>query len=112
MSKTGAVKIAWLSVWLVLTVSLVATYNSTTNRDNYLVLDVALLALTFPIGFSVVGLYVLVGVLLEKLFSRELPAGRVGMSVDSLVFLTAGYLQWFVFVPRLLRKSGQTSSHS
>ena len=50
MSKMGAIKIAWLSVALLIVVPLVVTYNPTAHRDNDVVLVYVLLALTFPSG--------------------------------------------------------------
>lgn len=101
MSRTGAVTIAWLSLALLIAVPLVVTYNPTSNRDNDIVLLYALLTLTFPSGFVVVALYSLMGYILEHLSSAPLPVGRLPMIVDCVVFLTAGYLQWFVFLPAI-----------
>jgi hypothetical protein len=101
MSRTGAVKIAWLSLALLIAVPLVVTYNPTSNRDNDIVLAYTLLTLTFPSGFVVVALYTLMGYILERLLSAQLPVGRLPMIVDCVVFLTAGYLQWFVCLPAI-----------
>jgi hypothetical protein len=101
MSKTGAVKIAWLSLAVLIAVPLVVTYNPTSNRDNDIVLGYGLLALTFPSGLVVAALYASVGYTLEVLFSAQLPVGRLAMIVDCAVFLSAGYLQWFVVIPSI-----------
>jgi hypothetical protein len=101
MSKTAAAKIAWLSLAFLIAVPLVVMYNPTANRDNDLVLGYALLALTFPTGFVVAALYAVVGYVLGTLFSAQLPVGRLAMILDCVVFLTAGYLQWFVVVPAI-----------
>ena len=66
-----------------------------------IVLVCALLTLSFPSGFAVGMLYAFIGYILEHLFSAELPVGRLPLVVDCVVFLTAGYLQWFVFLPRI-----------
>jgi hypothetical protein len=112
MSKTAAAKIAWLSLAVLIAVPLVFMYNPTSNRDNDIVLGYALLALTFPTGLVVAALYALVGYTLEVLFSAPLPVGRFAMIVDCVVFLTAGYLQWFVVFPSIwtaLRKKTTTT---
>lgn len=101
MPKTGAVKIAWLSLAVLIAIPLVVTYNPTANRDNDIVLLYALLALTFPTGLVVAALYALVGYTLEVLFSVPLPVGRFALIVDCVVFLIAGYLQWFVVFPSI-----------
>jgi hypothetical protein len=101
MSRTGAVKIAWLALALLTTIPLVVTYNPTSARDNDIVLAYALLTLSFPSGFAVVTFYALIGYILELLFSAELPVGRLPMIVDCAVFLSAGYVQWFVILPAI-----------
>jgi hypothetical protein len=114
MSRTGAVKIAWLSLAVLMAVPLVVTYNPTANRDNDIVLAYVLLTLTFPTGFVVAAFYSLLGYVLWRLFSLQLPAGRLPMIVDSFVFLSAGYVQWFVILPTvwkaLKRKRLRTDS--
>jgi hypothetical protein len=101
MSKTVAVEIAWLLLAVLIAVPLVVTYNPTANRDNDIVLLYALLALTFPTGLVVAALSALVGYTLEVRFAAHLPVGRLAMIVDCVVFLTAGYLQWFVVFPSI-----------
>ena len=101
MSTTGAVKLGWFSLALLIAIPLVVTYNPTSNRDNDVVLAYALLTLSFPSGFAVSMLYALIGYILEHLFSAELPVGRLPMVVDCVVFLSAGYLQWFVLLPAI-----------
>jgi hypothetical protein len=113
MSKLGVIKLAWLVLALLITVPLVVTYNPTTNRDNDILLVYALLTLTFPSGFAVAALYGVIGYTLERLFSTELPVGRLAMIVDTVVFLSAGYLQWFVILPavgRFLKRNSATNS--
>jgi hypothetical protein len=101
ISKTVAVEIAWLLLAVLIAVPLVVTYNPTANRDNDIVLLYALLALTFPTGLVVAALSALVGYTLEVRFAAHLPVGRLAMIVDCVVFLTAGYLQWFVVFPSI-----------
>ena len=101
MSKTVAVEIASLLLAVLIAVPLVVTYNPTANRDNDIVLLYALLALTFPTGLVVAALYALVGYTLEVRFAAHLPVGRLAMMVGCVVFLTAGYLQWFVVFPSI-----------
>ena len=113
MSKIGVIKLAWLVLALLITVPLVVTYNTTTNRDNDILLVYALLTLTFPSGFVVSALYAVMGYTLERLFSTELPVGHFAMIVHTVVFLSAGYLQWFVILPaiwRFLRRNWAANS--
>ena len=109
MSKKARLKLAWFGLAVLITVPLVVTYNPISNRDNDIVLIYALLAFTFPIGIAVAALIALVGYLLEVSFSAQLPAGRLEMILDCVVFLAAGYLQWFVALPaiwKMLKREG------
>ncbi len=100
MSKLAYIKLGWLFIFLLVTIPLVVTYNSTTHRDNDIVLGYAQIALTFPTGPLVLGY---LAEALDLLFSIQLPAGRLGMTLFSVGFLTVGYLQWFVVLPALWR---------
>jgi uncharacterized membrane protein len=43
--------------------------------------------------------YALIGYVLERAFSAQVPVVALPMVVDCIVFLGAGYLQWFVILP-------------
>lgn len=100
MSKLAYIKVGWLFLFLLVTIPFVVTYNSDTHRDNDIVLGYAQIALTFPSGILVLGFLVQA---LDLLFPIRLPAGRLGMILDSIAFLSVGYLQWFVAFPALWR---------
>ncbi len=93
-------KTAWLTVSLLITTALIVTYNTTTHRDNDIVLGYLLIVLTFPSGSALLAC----GGFLLSLFSNgALPGGRLGMLLTSAVLLPAGYLQWFIVLPALWR---------
>jgi hypothetical protein len=97
MSKLNYIKVAWLLVFLAITVTLIATYNTTTHRDNEIVLVYAQIALTFPTGICVMAFLARA---LDLVFSvQQLPSGKFGMVIMSVLFATAGYAQWFVLIP-------------
>jgi hypothetical protein len=63
-----------------------------------------MMALSFPASFLVVAALVLAGTYLG-LFGLALPASsRPEMTATWFLFLVAGYVQWFVVVPRLVRR--------
>jgi hypothetical protein len=93
-------KIAWLTISLLITAVLTATYNTTTQRDNDIVLGYLLIVLTFPTGSALLAC----GGFLLNLFSiAAIPGGRLGMLLTSAALLSAGYLQWFILLPALWR---------
>ena len=115
MSKILTVsKFVWIAVCLLDFAICVSFYNSTTNRDNDVVLYLTMIALAFPSAYIVVFLYS--G--LQMLHVSPLPLGRVEMSVLWSAFIVVGYVQWFVILPwvidrvRHLRgiKQGRSSS--
>jgi hypothetical protein len=62
------------------------------------------MALSFPASLLAVAALVLVGAVL-RLFGLALPASsRPEMTAMWFLFVVAGYVQWFVIVPRLLRR--------
>jgi hypothetical protein len=63
-----------------------------------------MMALSFPSSFLVVAAVILAGIGL-RIFGRALPASsRSEMTATWLLFVAAGYVQWFVVVPRLLAR--------
>lgn len=93
-------RIAWLTISLLITTVLIATYNTTTHRDNDIVLGYLLIVLTFPTGSALLACG---GFLLNLFSNAAIPGGRLGMLLTSAVFLSAGYLQWFTVLPALWR---------
>jgi len=63
-----------------------------------------MMALSFPASIIVVAALILAGAGL-RLFGLALPASsRPEMTATWLLFVVVGYVQWFVVVPRLLRR--------
>jgi hypothetical protein len=63
-----------------------------------------MMALSFPSSFLVVAAVILAGIGLG-LFGLALPASsRREMTATWFLFVAAGYVQWFVVVPKLLRR--------
>ena len=93
--------------WLLLCIGLVAlfsvTYNETSHRDNDIVLGYFLIALAFPASLLSIWLVGWVIELPYLLFGTNIsiPGGWMGMLLTSPLIIVAGYLQWFVLVPRL-----------
>jgi ABC-type transport system involved in cytochrome bd biosynthesis fused ATPase/permease subunit len=65
-------KIAWLTVFVLITTALIITYN--TNRDNHIVLGYLLIVLTFPAGLALLACG---GFLLDVFSIAAIPGGRL-----------------------------------
>ena len=87
-------------VYLVLCVAvLVSTLNSPFS-DAVDVEAIFLIALSFPSGFLVVGLYVAFTAAWMHLFGRlSNPADLEYPVVSWLLFTAVGYFQWFILIP-------------
>lgn len=110
MRRTGVttwrvIEWAWLALAVSLVTVLVGAYNHDTNRDNDIVLMVMLIALGFPGSWLGVALIVLTLIILERIGIASGPPTHLGLLMQSLVLIASGYLQWFVLVPVLWRKS-------
>ncbi|MFZ0318268.1 MAG: hypothetical protein WAL56_04005 [Candidatus Sulfotelmatobacter sp.] len=66
-----------------------------------------MMALSFPASFLIIATLVLAGACLG-LFGLALPASsKPEMTATWFLFVVAGYVQWFVVVPRLRRWHGK-----
>ncbi len=63
------------------------------------------LVITFPTGLVMSLLIALAFAFLEKAFGIEVPGGIVTMTLTALAISSAGWWQWFVFLPRVLRRA-------
>lgn len=98
-------KIVWLLLCISLTVVYTATYNSTSHRDNDIVLFVFLIFLTLPISILTFWLVVSVAYFADLLFHVDvIPPGRWGMVLFGAVFVLAGWLQWNYLFPRFVSR--------
>ena len=63
-----------------------------------------MLALTFPVGFLIAAMLSLAFAAIENLFGLTVPGGFTSNAATWVLFVVAGYLQWFVAIPWALRK--------
>ena len=94
----------WLATCLAALVYAYKGYQGSSDWKLEEGLAFEMMALSFPASFLVVAALVLVGAGLG-LFGLALPASsRPEMTATWFLFVVAGYVQWFVVVPRLLRR--------
>ncbi len=101
---TGYLRHAWVLLSVGLLVFALVTFDRGANKDVDILLDWAMMALSFPISvlFSMVAGAILFG--LNAAFAIELESGRPAMFVSWLGFFVSGYFQWFYLVPMLWKR--------
>ena len=104
----NAFRFAWVGLCLVV---LAFTLSAGPNPEQGIFFAYAMLAITFPIGFVAAYLLGLVSLLLEHLFGYVIPYDLFANVATWLLFVSFGYLQWFVLVPWVLvRLRGQSAN--
>jgi hypothetical protein len=94
----------WLATCLIALLFAYKRYQGSSDWKLEEGLAFEMMALSFPSSFLVVAAVILAGIGL-RLFGLALPASsRPEMTATWLLFVAAGYVQWFVVVPRLLRR--------
>jgi uncharacterized membrane protein YedE/YeeE len=68
------------------------------------VLGYFMLVLCFPSGWISLALIKLVQTIASATTGKVIPTSYAWLTVEWLVFLVTGYVQWFVLLPWLLRK--------
>lgn len=93
-------------VWVLLAFAVLAAslllYDGRPNSDADILLGYAMLTLSFPIGAALAAGLGFLGRVLFETMGYVFTTSYASMAVVWLVFFIAGYLQWFVFVPKML----------
>ncbi len=98
------VRMIWLAICLTALVYAYKGYQGSSDWELEEGLAFEMMVLSFPSSFLVVAALILAGAGLG-LFGLALPASsRPEMTTTWFLFVVAGYVQWFVVVPRLLRR--------
>lgn len=100
-------KIGWVICSLLALVVTLTRYAPGPASDIGIFLIYSMLFLAFPVSLLVAGLFALLALIQEQLGVPLLDligSNYLGLSVMWLAFFVAGYLQWFVLAPWLLRK--------
>src|SRR5438034_486150 len=112
MLKHG-VRILWIALSLSILIVALIKFDGTPNSDVDDFQGIAMLILTFPSGYIVIALLSIIGVLADTLFSKTIQTSYLELLVTWMLFLVAGYLQWFKVLPYLFqrRKRGERSEN-
>jgi hypothetical protein len=98
------VHVAWLAICVVALVNAHKGYKGSSDWRIEEGLAFVMMVLSAPSSFLVAVGLALTGAILG-LFGLALPAsGRLEMIATWFVFMVAGYAQWFILLPRCLRR--------
>ena len=105
-------KLAWVLLAFAVLATCLVLHDGRPNSDADVLLGYAMLTLTIPIGAALAAGLGLLGRLLFETMGFVFTTSYASLAVVWLVFFVAGYLQWFVFVPKLLgwRRARRTSA--
>jgi hypothetical protein len=96
-------QVAWIAICVL---SLIESYRGYRGASDWQVeegLAFEMVVLSFPASVAVVLAFVAAGVFLKP-FGLALPASsKPEMIITWLLFVVAGYAQWFIFRPRIRR---------
>lgn len=96
-------QVLWLAICLASLIGAYKAYRGISDRQVEEGLGFEMMVLSFPASFVVVAGVILVGMLLG-LFGLGLPASsKPEMIATWLLFVTAGYVQWFIVIPKIPR---------
>jgi hypothetical protein len=96
-------RILWLAACATLLVYAFSQRNIH-EPDIDLTFTLAMLALTFPIGYVLGTLGGFIFLFLYKSYGIVIPGGFLPNAISWIFFVAAGYYQWFVLLPWLYRK--------
>lgn len=95
-------RLAWVLLACAVLAASLLLYDGRPNSDADVLLGYAMLTLSFPIGAALAAGIGILGRVLFETMGYVFTTSYASMVVVWLVFFVAGYLQWFVFVPKLL----------
>jgi hypothetical protein len=94
-------RVLWLAICFFALVDAYRSYRGISGWQVEEGLGLEMMVLSFPASFAVVAGFILTGKLLG-LFGLALPASsKPEMIATWVLFVVAGYIQWFVVVPRI-----------
>jgi len=97
------VQVLWLAICLAVLTDAYKSYRGIADWQVEEGLGFEMMVLSFPASFVVVGGFILTGMSLG-IFGLTLPASsKPEMIATWVLFLVAGYIQWFLVVPKIPR---------
>lgn len=97
-------KVAWTVLCVIVLMATLYFFDGKPNSDADTLLAYGMLVLSFPMGLLVVLLLGAVGHLAYMVFGYVATVSYLSIIFSWSVMFAAGYLQWFVLLPSLLRR--------
>jgi hypothetical protein len=99
-----AMRLAWLAVCLTALIGALKAYQGKSDWEMEEGLVWEMTVLSFPASFFLAAGLALTGALLGTVGLALPPPSKPEMTAVWLLFVVAGYAQWFVILPRVLRQ--------
>jgi hypothetical protein len=105
-----ALKIIWLLIAVTVLVGCLLAYDGSPNSDADVLLGYGLLALSFPIGLLIAIVLGGAGQAVSSSYGFTFSVSYASLSITWLIFCAISYLQWFIFIPWILRRARSAGS--
>jgi hypothetical protein len=104
-------KVAWLIAAATVYAATLAAFDGKPNSDAEDLLGWGMLVLSFPASILYAAAFSLMAEWLLSQFGTVVSTSYTSMTVSWMAMLALGYVQWFVLMPKLIRKwkAGRTS---
>jgi hypothetical protein len=94
-------QVLWFAICLAALINACESYRGISDWQVEEGLGFEMMVLSFPVSFVVIAGFILTGMLLGP-FGLALPASsKPEMIAEWVIFVVAGYIQWFFVVPRI-----------
>jgi len=107
MSRTSLlqfVKAVWVLLAILVLVVTLYGFDGKPNSDIGIFLGWSLLAISFPLSLVIAMLFSTFAIVAHEIWATTIPVTHLSLIVSWIAFVAAGYWQWFVLLPWLVRK--------
>ena len=94
------IKVLWFVAALCVLLVTLYAFDGKPNSDIWIFLTWMMLILSFPASLAVSLAHMLIG----TYFSVTIEASYVSLALEWSAYFALGYIQWFMFLPYLIRK--------
>lgn len=109
------IKIVWIIICILVLFTSFYYFDDDPKNDIDIFLIWSMLVLSFPSGYVVAGIFTSIAILLVEFEDITLSTSYFLIFINWLAYFIAGYFQWFVWVPKLIKwgkdKMGKRATH-
>jgi hypothetical protein len=102
----ACMKWIWITISVVVLFATLHFYDGKPNSDAELLLAYGMLTLSFPCSILLSAIVGAIGYLFYITYGNVIHTTYLSILITWLCFFVTGYIQWFKFVPWLLRRWG------